>query len=815
MKISKTLFVACLFLASFGFSTSLFAQSSSIQQEEIAEHEAKVKDIVAFLEYVLNTLGNRSTSARDKDVIVSESYTKIFRDPEVQVEDDLDEARDVITYKNVQAYLKDVDFFFKGVKFDFNIEDISHYVNDQGELFFKVSLTRNLKGIGIEGDSVNNTKKRFVEINLNPESQDLKIASIYTNEFSQKEALARWWKDLSYEWKAIFKRKVELIADATPSDIKNISLISELDISGNQYITNIEPLSQLSNLTRLDISGTNISDLKPIRNLTRLEELNISNTQVSNLEPLKYAGALRYLELINTPVKDITTLKRLGKLQSLNLTGTEVSDVSPITGITSLKNLQLAHTPLFSIEVLKPAKGLEELNISSTNVSTLSPASELKELKIIKADSTPVASLTPLSGLNALKIISVNYTTVSDLSPLSELPELERVYCDRTVITKEAASEFMAENPGVLVIFESEDLKNWWASLPVSWKTIFEKSVNIQNQKPTKEELAKITALDSVNISDNLYIQSIEPLTKLRKLETIILSNTAVFDLTPLEGLRNVSYLDVSNTEVNNFAPVASLGRLHTFKANKTELPNLDDLSNLSRLREVEVDHTLVNEVHVQPFVSNHPECLVIFKTEYLKAWWEDLDPAWRSIFSTQTTLNSSPTKQQLHKLIELEVIQFSEVPVSDLTPLKNFLNVKELMFSGTAVSDLTPITEFKSLEKLQISKSPVNNISPLANFAKLTVLDISNTPVSDLDAISELGDLTELNCSGTQIKRLRALDNLANLHVLDCSNTNVKRLDEVVHLDLRVLKCYNTRVSSRRVEEFKQSNPDCNVIYY
>ncbi|MBL6447289.1 leucine-rich repeat domain-containing protein [Fulvivirga sp. 29W222] len=815
MKINKTFSIACLLLACIGFSINVAAQNNHVPQEELAEHEAKVKDIVSFLEYVLNTLGNRSTSARDKDVIVNQSYTKIFRNEQVQIEDDLDEARDVITYKNVQAYLKDVDFFFKGVKFDFNIEDISHYVNDQGELFFKVSLTRNLKGIEIEGDSINNTKKRFIEINLNPESQDLKIASIYTNEFSQKEALTRWWSDLSYEWKAIFKRKVELIDSATFSDIKNISQISELDISGNQYITNIAPLSQLSSLTHLDLSGTNIYDLKPIRNLTKLEELNISNTPVDNLESLKYAGELRYLELKNTPVKDITILKRLGKLQLLNLNGTRVSDLSPIAELTDLKNLQLANTPLLSIDILKPVISLEELNISSTNITTLSPVSGLEKLKIIKADSTPIPSLSPLSSLKSLKIISVNYTVVSDLSPLSDLTALERIYCDRTVITQEAASEFMAQNPGVLVVFESEDLKNWWTSLPVSWKTILETSINIKGKKPTKEDLAKITSLDSINIADNLYIQSIEPLTKLRKLEVIILKNTAVFDLSPLKDLRNVSYLDISDTEANNFAAIASLNRLHTFKANKTTLSNLDDLSNLNRLREIEVDNTLVNETHVQQFISHNPECLVIFKTEYLKAWWEDLDPAWRNIFSTQTTLNSSPTKQQLHKLIELQAIQFAEVPVSDLTPLKNFLNIKELMLSGTVVSDLTPLTEFKSLEKLQISKSPVNNISALANFAKLTTLDISNTPVTDLNAISGLERLQEVNCSGTQIKRLNSLDNLVNLHVLDCSNTNVKRLDEVVHLALRVLKCYNTRISSKRVEEFKQSNPDCNVIYY
>ncbi|HEX6891458.1 MAG TPA: leucine-rich repeat domain-containing protein, partial [Chryseolinea sp.] len=107
---------------------------------ELKQHEQKVKDMVAFLEYVLNTIGDKATSARDKDVLITESYTKIFRDPKVQVEDDLVEKRNVITNKDVQAYLKDVDFFFDNIKFELKIKDIQGKVNANDKLFYKVSL---------------------------------------------------------------------------------------------------------------------------------------------------------------------------------------------------------------------------------------------------------------------------------------------------------------------------------------------------------------------------------------------------------------------------------------------------------------------------------------------------------------------------------------------------------------------------------------------------------------------------------------------------------------------------------------------------
>lgn len=99
--------------------------------------EQKVKDIVAFFAYMLNMLGSSSTSTRDKDVLVTESYAKVFRDSKVQIEDDLDEARDVITNKDVVAYLKDVDFFFQDVKFDFAIDNIQQGTNVNGKLFLQ------------------------------------------------------------------------------------------------------------------------------------------------------------------------------------------------------------------------------------------------------------------------------------------------------------------------------------------------------------------------------------------------------------------------------------------------------------------------------------------------------------------------------------------------------------------------------------------------------------------------------------------------------------------------------------------------------
>lgn len=98
----------------FVLSINVYAQEvEGFEKQEIESYKSKAEDQVRFLEYLLNTLGSKDASHRDKDVIIRESYLKIFRDSKVQIEDDLTENRNVLINKDVTAYLKDIEFFFK------------------------------------------------------------------------------------------------------------------------------------------------------------------------------------------------------------------------------------------------------------------------------------------------------------------------------------------------------------------------------------------------------------------------------------------------------------------------------------------------------------------------------------------------------------------------------------------------------------------------------------------------------------------------------------------------------------------------------
>ncbi|MEP2772770.1 MAG: leucine-rich repeat domain-containing protein [Fulvivirga sp.] len=803
---------ALLFILAF-LSINLSAQS--VEESDIEQYSNEVRDMVGFFEYMLNTLGNKETSARDKDVIITQSFNKIFRDGEVQVEDDLDENRDVITNKDVGAYLKDVDFFFKDVTFDFEIEEITHQLNSNGTLFFKVAMLRNLKGLTIENDSVNNTIPRFIEVNYNPENQDLKIVSIYTNEFNEAKALKSWWSSLSYEWRSIFMRKYQFTTDSlSVGQLKKIADTDSLNISGNQFIIDIDALSNLTSLKYLSLKNTKINDVTALRNLTSLTHLNLSNTNINSIDALKYCRSMKRLNLSNTPLKKIDVLENMPTLSVLNLSNTWVDNLEAIKKLQTLRDLQLAQTKITSTNALSELSQLEALNLKQTPVHDLSGLASLKKLETLNLDSTNIVELTPLANLSALRVLSINFTSVSSLKPLQELSNLSNLYCDNTpLLLSTDIAAFAKNHPDALVIYDTKDTENWWISLDQAWRDVFINTLNI-NKNPGKEALAKINTIDSLNLADNTKITSLEPLRKLTELKYLNLANTGVTSLRSLGKLTQLEELIFSNTEVNTLAGIENLNALRKVEADSTMLVDLGLLQYKPNLKEVHVDNTPVSWKQANTLIAANPQTLIIFESDYLNGWWSSLSEAWKNTFKSQIDKANFDTKD-LHRLTQMEKIEFSGNQLVSLEPLKAFIRLKEVVFTNTGISDLLPLTSHDNITKLVASNSPVVDLSPLKKLTQLRILSIANTPVEDLDPLKQLTQLIEIDCSGTQIKRLDDLELLHGLEKLNCSNTNVKRLDPVQYLSLKTLICYNTRINDRRVDDFKSENPNCTVTYY
>lgn len=843
MKLTKTWLLLFLFLVSFQFAEAqkskaktqkpanktttqkapekkpATSQKPSAVKPAVAADNSKdnekIKDIVSFLQFVLNTLGSSTTSSRDKDVLITQSYSKIFRDEKVQVEDDLDEKRETITNKDIVAYLKDVDFFFEQVKFDFAIENIESSTLPNGNLFYKVTTRRTLEGTSSEGVPVKNVQPRYIEINFNPDDQDLKIVSIYTKEFNEKEALTNWWNELSYEWRSIFKKKSNLQQDSLSlSEIKKVTSIEALDLTGNQYIQNIEPLGQLAALKTLSIAETNITDLTPIRNLTGLVELDLSKTKVEDLTPLRYSTNLKTLNISKTLVADIAVIEKMTQLEKLDISNTKVFDFNPLSFLTSLNSLAATNTQLAYLAPIEKLSSLKALDISKTLVQDLTPLKGLAAVETLSFDSTRINSIAPLSALQNLEVIEANNTRITTLDPLKDLKRLEKVYCDQTEITREKADAFRIVNPRVLVIYDSKDLKSWWDGLSSPWQATLKNAAKI-GASPSKEDLASVTNLDSLNLTRVPGITDLEPLRKLLKIRVLRIGGTAVKDLAPLEDHRDITVLEISDTPLSDIFLVRQFTKLREFRADNTKVESIDALFGLKELTKVYVDHTAIHDITAAEFLEKNPKCLLIYKTHHLRRWWNELSPGWKDALRSKMGTDTASTRENFHRLVELETLELHEANINNLNALNEFVRLKKLNISGSGINVFPALENLKTLTSLRIANCPLQGIDYIGQLNALSELDISNTPVDELKPIGNLDNLKVFNCAGTQIKKLDPLERLDDLQSLDCSNTKVGSLDPIEPLPLKTLKVYNTKVSARAIEKFKERKPDCNVIYY
>ncbi len=883
----------CLWVCLTLFWGSVSAQTATPDSSSIETYKQQCRQLVRFYQFVVNTIGDPKTSAREKDIIINQSYLKIFRDAEVQIEDDLEESRSTVTNKDVQAYLKDIDFFFQFVRFEFTIEEITHEVNEAGELYFLIRLNRVLEGLTVSNDSLVTLQERFMEVNLDPENRVLKIASFYTTKLSEKETLESWWNGLSLDWKQLFATSIRVNDSLTMQDVlaldttlrlgdtlflarsriegdsmrTDLAMLFEsdtvlppvdtillnqeqtfqdlrqllnretLDLEPFPGLNELGPLSQMTRLRRLSIRGTQVRDLSPIRNLTRLEVLDCANTQVASLVPLQYATSLKSLIGHHTPISSLDPLANFQNLEELDLSFTPLAQIYALAGLNRLKELQLASTRVQDLSPLKKVPNLESLKLSGTPITQIAALAGKQKLTILYIDHTEVVDITPLSQVPNLRLLFCEASKVADLQALAQLSQLRKVYCDLTQVSKEGANQLMRTNPEVLVLYESALLQSWWQNLPQVWKNLFSQRMS-WNEPPDREALHGLTNLRSINIADRSDIVSLEPLQQLTKLaeldcansgvgnlsplrdlvelRKLNLSGTVVSDLSPLEQLRNLTELDLSQTGVLSLEALANMNNLRTLRMEGTAIEKIELLSSLSQLERIFADQTELSIDAVKQLLDQRAGIVVVFRTEELTSWWTALEEPWKQVFRASLKLDDIPSPEQLHQLTTLEKVEGQGPELVSFQALNPFIRLKKIQFSNTRINDLGPLQRHISLEELEISRSPLVELAPLGRLVNLRILLIPNTPVEDLAPLAQLRNLEQLNCSGSQIRNLKPLASNMRLKKLDCSSTDINNIRHLADSkSMMQLICYNTGLNERKVADFKESNPTCEVVFY
>ena len=204
--------------------------------------------------------------------------------------------------------------------------------------------------------------------------------------------------------------------------------VSGVGYVNSNHISDFSPLSDLTNLRRLDLGGNSISDLSAlsgaISRLTRLESLYLDNNSLSDVSALSGLPSLRQLWLFSNSISDLSPLSGLSNLERLDLFGNSISDVSSLSRLPNLEWLDLDNNSISDVSALSGLPSLRQLWLSSNSISDVSSLSGLTNLRWLILDNNGISNITPLSGLTSLTSLFLSRNNISDISALSGLTNL-------------------------------------------------------------------------------------------------------------------------------------------------------------------------------------------------------------------------------------------------------------------------------------------------------------------------------------------------------------------------------------------------------
>ena len=391
--------------------------------------------------------------------------------------------------------------------------------------------------------------------------------------------------------------------------------------------------AEMATLTRLEAPNANISDLTGLEFANRLTSLNFghdtvssftNSNSISDLLPLSSLTNLESLDLARNNITDVSALSSLTNLESLDLYINNITDVSALSSLTNLESLNLARNSISDIPPLAELTRLDTLNLASNSISDISPLSGLTNLETLWLYNNSISDISPLSGLTNLTALSLSSNSISDISPLSGLTNLERLILSSNSISD--ISPLVANmglsagdnvnvrgNPlsdtsldthistlqGREVEIAFDPLRASDRPLPVSipdanLRAIIEDRLDKASGAPiTRGEMVNITRLfvSSANISDLTGLE-FAPL-----LRSLYLSSNSISDVSALSGLTNLTTLWIHSNNISDISPLSGLTSLETLYLSNNSISDVSALSGLTNLESLYLAYNFITDI--------------------------------------------------------------------------------------------------------------------------------------------------------------------------------------------------------------------------
>lgn len=210
--------------------------------------------------------------------------------------------------------------------------------------------------------------------------------------------------------------------------------VTRLNLSTNQ-ITEIKGLENFPHLSYLNLSENQINEIKGLENLTNLYYLSLHGNHIKKIENLDSLSQLNYLDLSLNEISEITGLENLKKLDDLNIWGNQIAEIKGLSTLINLQTLFISDNQITEIKGLEKLSNLKRLFLHVNEISEIKNLDNLKNLLRLDLDNNKIEVVKGLENLKKLERIDFSHNSINDIHYL--LPFLGKFrfcFIDKTSI---------------------------------------------------------------------------------------------------------------------------------------------------------------------------------------------------------------------------------------------------------------------------------------------------------------------------------------------------------------------------------------------
>ena len=320
------------------------------------------------------------------------------------------------------------------------------------------------------------------------------------------------------------------LTDIAP--VANLVDLREFDISwGETGVTDISPLSGLTKLEWLNIEGQPVSDFSPLTSLMQINYLQIGHSRLSDLSQLGDKPSLTYLQINDSLVREIADLTFAPKLETLYAWNLQLKALPSLEGLSGLRNLYLDNNQLTQIE-LPPKADFDHLRLRHNR------------------------DLIQITGLDA--VVRIGHFDLYDtgLTDLNDIPE------NLNVDHLGVGGPQLRDIQQLSALSSLNSLGVHWAPLLADFSVIADIDSLRNLEFRGLEQLADLNFLQSQDrlgyfyLGESRNIGDFSGLAYLLDASHISLNNLGDLDLGPLADLDNLTQLELRG---NNLADISDL----------------------------------------------------------------------------------------------------------------------------------------------------------------------------------------------------------------------------------------------------------------